>query len=86
MVLTVVLGHLKHIMTCTKQKHLNNYKQVRTAPECKTIVHQWGVKYLELVLLPPFDVVCCHMINPMHCVFLWLAKHTIRTWKDVGVL
>ena len=63
-----------------------SYKQARTASECKSIVQQWGIKYSELVLLPHFDVVRYHVIDPMHCIFLGLAKHTIQTWKDVGVL
>ena len=62
------------------------YKQARTASECKDIVHRWGVRYSELVSLPHFDIVRCHVIDPMHCVFLGLAKHAVQTWKDVGVL
>ena len=31
-------------------------------------------------------MVRCHVIDPMHCVFLGLAKHTIKTWKELGVL
>ena len=36
--------------------------------------------------LPAFEVVRCHVIDPMHAVFLGLAKHTTKTWKDIGII
>ena len=42
-----------------------------------------GVKYSELLLTAYFNIFRCHVIAPMHCVFLGLAKHTIKTWKDI---
>ena len=45
-----------------------------------------GVKYSEHLLIPHFNVVRCYVIDPMHCIFLGLAKQTIQTWKKKGVL
>ena len=65
------------------KRKATEFQQAHTASECKRILHQWGVKHSELLLLPHFDMVRCHVIDPMHCVFLGLAKHTIKTWKEL---
>ena len=70
----------------THKRKATEFQQACTASECKRILHQWGVKPSELLFLPHFDMVRCHVIDPMHCVFLGLAKHTIKTWKELGVL
>ena len=36
--------------------------------------------------LPYYDVVRHHVIDPMHNLFLEIAKHTINTWKKLGIL
>lgn len=37
---------------------------------------QWeiGVRYSELLRLHYFDIVCCHVIDPMHNLYLGSAK------------
>ena len=40
-----------------------------------------GVKYSELLRIPYFNIVHLHVIDPMHNIFLGLAKHTIKTWR-----
>ena len=57
-----------------------------TVIERKKIIHESGVKFSELLNLPSFDVVRCHVIDPMHNIFLGLSKHVIQTWKEVGIL
>ena len=61
-------------------------QEVSTASDRKRIRHEWGIKYSELVHLPYFDIIRCHVIDPMHCIFLGLAKHTIQIWKDKKIL
>ena len=64
----------------------NNYLLANTVIERKKIIHESGVKFSELLNLPSFDVVRCHVIDPMHNIFLGLSKHVIQTWKEVGIL
>lgn len=39
-----------------------------------------------LLELPSFDIVRYHVVDPMHNLFLGLAKHTTKLWSDLGVL
>lgn len=45
-----------------------------------------GVRYSELFKLPYFLPIKMHVIDPMHNLFLGVAKHTFQVWLDVGVL
>ena len=45
-----------------------------------------GVRYLVLLNLPHFDIICFHTIDPMHNIFLGIAKHTAKVWKESKVL
>lgn len=36
--------------------------------------------------LTAFDIVRGHTVDPMHAVFLGLAKHSTRIWKERGIL
>ena len=72
-------------MVTHKSKALE-YQEARTIPDRIAVSQECGVKYSELVLIPHFNIIRSHVIDPMHCVFLGLAKHTIQTWKDRGVL
>ena len=36
-----------------------------------------------LLELPYFDVV---LVDPVHSLFLGIAKHTTKVWKDLGIL
>ena len=33
-----------------------------------------------------FDVVQWHVIDPMHNIFLGIAKHAFKTWKDLNII
>ena len=61
-------------------------QEVSTATNRKRIWHEWGIKYSELVRLPYFDIIHCNVIDPMHSIFLGLAKHIIQIWKDKKIL
>ena len=53
----------------------------------KRFVKQTGVRWTELLQLPYFDPVRFTTIDPMHCLFLGIAKWIVkRIWVDEGVL
>ena len=70
----------------THKSIIANYSGARTMSDHKKIFHDSGVRFSELLNVPHFDVVRCHVIDPMHNIFLGLAKHAIHTWKEKGIL
>lgn len=69
-----------HSLKATESKNANT-KQAQ-----EEIAKEFGIKYSELILLPHFDIVRYHVIDPMHNIFLGLVKHTVKIWKDIGLL
>lgn len=57
-----------------------------TKSERVTIERSTGVCYSELLRLPYLDVVRCHLIDPMHNLFLGTAKNVIILWKNHKIL
>ena len=64
----------------------NKYLRACTLLDQKKILHESGIKFSELLNIPYFDIVRCHVIDPMHNIFLGLAKHVIQTWKELKML
>ena len=62
------------------------YSEAKSMSDQKKIFHDSGIRFSELLNVPHFDIVRCHVIDPMHNVFLGLAKHTLHTWKEKGIL
>ena len=62
------------------------FKNALTASSRKDILRSYGAKYSVFMELPVFNIVRCHVIDPMHAVFVGLAKHTTKTWKDIGII
>ena len=58
-------------------------KYAITATARRTIERSYGSKYS---VLNAFDIVRFHVVDPMHNLFLVIAKYTTKPWKDVGVL
>jgi hypothetical protein len=53
----------------------------------KRFVKQTGVKWSELLRLPYFDPIRFIIVDPMHCLFLGIAKWIVkRLWIDTEVL
>ena len=50
------------------------------------IQQEFGIRYSQLLELPYFDVVRCHLVDPMHNLFLGTAKKLLTLWKDQGYL
>lgn len=63
-----------------------NYLTASTKSARKKIIHDSGIRYSELLNIPHFDIVRCHVVDPMHNIFLGLAKHLIHTWKEKDIL
>ena len=50
-------------------------------------VKQTGIRWSELLRLPYFDPIRFLTVDPMHCLFLGIAKWIVkRIWVDEGVL
>lgn len=54
-----------------------------SAGDCSRLEQQYGTRYTELMLLPYFDCVRFHIIDPMHNLFTGTAKHVMKNvWLD----
>lgn len=45
-----------------------------------------GIRYSELLRLPFFDIVHCHLVDPMHNLFFGTAKKMLKLWRDQKLL
>ena len=59
------------------------HKKANTLQQQKEIEYNHGVRYSELSRLPYFNPIDCHLVDPMHCLLLGVAKHTLKTWIEV---
>ena len=58
-----------------------------TSPTAKeSLEKQYGLRYSILLTLPYFDIVRYHTIDPMHNIFLGIAKKTVKLWKKTKIL
>ena len=62
------------------QKKACLVKSAVTATSRARLERQYGLRYSALSLLPKFDVVRYHTIDPMHNIFLGIAKLCIKVW------
>ena len=71
------------------EAHRTNAELVRDASSAsaqETLARQYGVRYSKLLLLEYFDIIRCHTVDPMHSIFLGIAKHTIKVWKELNII
>ena len=61
-------------------------KNALTATRRNEIEKAFGVRYTELLRLSYFNVIRHHVVEPMHNLYLGIAKHTTSTWKDRNIL
>lgn len=45
-----------------------------------------GVRYSELHRLTCFNLIRMHMVDPMHFLFLGIAKYVFVTWINMNIL
>ena len=50
------------------------------------IEREVGVRYSELLRLPYLDIIRCHLIDPMHNLFLGTAKNILTLWKTSKIM
>ncbi len=72
--------HRQHYQRCIEAKN------ALTSTERSKIEKTHGARYTELLRLPYFDVIRFHVVDPMHNLFLGIAKHSVNTWKDLKII
>ena len=63
-----------------------NYLNANTKADQKLIEDSFGIRHSVLIDLPYFDPVRFPVVDPMHCMYLGIAKHTMQVWVDKGML
>ena len=61
-------------------------KEASTASAQIKIEQSYGIRYSVLLSLPYFDVIRHHVVDPMHALFLGIAKHTVKVWRDLDII
>lgn len=65
-----------------------NYVMAQQVKHAKTrLAHEnaekkAGVRYSDLLRLPYFDIIRCHLVDPMQNLFLGTSKRMISLWKE----
>ena len=62
--------------------HVNLSRAAQTASARNSLESEHGSRYSVLLDLSYFDIVHQHVIDPMHNLFLGIAKHTVLIWKE----
>ena len=61
--------------------HADSVRFARCQTEVNAVVPNTGAKYSVLFQLPYYDAVR-FLIEPVHLLFLGLAKTTLKVWKE----
>ena len=70
----------------THRREAKKAKSATTATRRKSIEKAYGAKHSILLDLPYIDIVRNHVVDPMHNIFLGMAKHAFKTWTDLELL
>ena len=62
--------------------HAESVRFAKCQSEINSMVRNTGAKYSVLFQLPYYDAVRFVMIDPMHSLFLGLAKSALKVWKE----
>ena len=62
--------------------HADSVRFARCQTEVNAVVRNTGAKYSVLFQLPYYDAVRFVIIDPVHLLFLGLAKTTLKVWKE----
>lgn len=69
------------------RQNAHAWRQCNSDASRRRVVKQTGVRWSELLRLPYFNPVRFITVDPMHCLFLGIAKWIVkRIWIDEGVL
>ena len=63
------------------QQVVEHVKNADTLSARETVEREAGVRYSDLLRLPYFDIVRCHLVDPMHNLFLGTSKRMLMIWK-----
>ncbi|EDO31068.1 predicted protein [Nematostella vectensis] len=66
--------------------HANSALNASCKTQLQQVVRDTGARYSALYQLPYYDAVRFLVIDPMHCLFLGIAKHCLTLWKQEGLL
>ena len=61
-------------------------REAQTASSQTRIEQTYGARYTELSRLSYFNTVRHHVVDPMHNLFLGIAKHTMNVWKELKII
>ena len=76
-----------HRNSYTYRQNAYAWRRCNSDASQKRFVKQTGVRWTELLRLPYFDPIRSTMIDPMHCLFLGIARWIVkRLWIEEGVL
>lgn len=73
----------------THDDHMTNLRKILAAPNKTTkasLESQFGIRYSPLVELPYFDAIKSHAIDPMHCLYLGIARGILKGWVERGLV
>ena len=62
---------------------MQTVRLARCQTEVNAVVRNTGAKYSVLFQCPYYDAVQFVIIDPMHNLFLGLAKTTLKVWKEI---
>ncbi len=69
------------------RQHALNWRRCKSDASRKRMVKQTGVRWSELLRLQYFDPIRFIIIDPMHCLFLGIARWIVkRIWIEEGIL
>ena len=68
------------------RRHAAKFRSLPNVTQKKRYASNNGVRYTELLRLPYFDPVRMLIVDPMHCLFMGLAKSLFKRLLEVGVL
>ena len=67
-------------------KLAQQYRNAKSKSARKTMLSKTGVRFSGLYLLPYFDIVQMHAIDPMHNMLLGTCKHVMDLWFKLGII
>ena len=65
---------------------VEHVKNADTLSSCETVEREAGVRHSDLLRLPYFDIVRCHLVDSMHNLFLGTSKRMLMIWKDKKII
>ena len=66
--------------------HMHQHLCAATPSAQRDIERKYGVKYSVLAELPYYDTVRFLVVDPMHALYLGIAKHTFKVWMELNLL